>query len=139
MSEGPPKQLVNTEAEKEPTRREKIIALALELNENHEGFPFPGIEPEAYEKIKAGIEAEKDATDYDISSPTLDELIARFNKEGMKVFPGKYPESGNVSVLPMGSDETGEDIKYDSILPKNLRITEGMDSKLKELILLSRS
>jgi len=130
MSEGPPNPI-----EAKRLRREKIIALARELSESSESLPFPGLDPEAYEKLKADIAADADRSDYDITSPTLDELVARFQSEGMKVTLGSNPLVGNVYILPMGSN----DIQNESVLPKHLQITEGMDSRLKELILVSRS
>ena len=48
MSEGIP-----TRSEKEPTKKEKIIALAVELNERREIFPFSGIDQESYSKNKS--------------------------------------------------------------------------------------
>ena len=63
------------ENEKEQ-RMERILALAQEMSESGEIFPFPGIEQAIYEKMKADVEADKDGSDYDISSsPTIDELI----------------------------------------------------------------
>ncbi len=144
MSEGPPKSVESKKPGREGWVREesaklkieKIVALAKELAESHEGFPFPGIEPEAYiEKVKADIASEKDMSLYDISSPTIDELIERFKIEGMKVVLGKYPENGIVHILPTQSN----DIQSDNIPPKYLQISEGMNEKLRELILLSRS
>jgi hypothetical protein len=124
MSEGIP-----THSEKEPTRKEKIIALAVELSESRESFAFPGIDPEFYSKIKAGQEEDPD------HSTPIDELVERFKNEGMKVVLGKYPESGNVFILPAQSD----DIENDSVFPRHLQINEGMNDKLKELISLGRS
>jgi hypothetical protein len=135
--EGPPKQKQSddTKIEREPTKKEKIIALAIELSENREGFPFFGIDPESYTKLKTDIAGDEGRSDYDISSPTIDELIERFKNEGMRVTLGNNPEVGNVFILPTKSN----DIQNDNILPKHLQISEGMDEKLKELILLSRS
>lgn len=123
MSEGIP-----TRSEKEPTKKEKIIALAIELGESGEAFPFSGIDPEAYSKMKANEE------EYPGYTTPVDVLVKRFENEGMKVALGKNPESGNVYILPVDSD----DIEMDSISPKQLRIYDEMDEKLKELILLTR-
>lgn len=51
MTEGPP----NEDAGREQKRKE-LIALAIELSGNQEGFPFPGIDPEIYLGIKAALE-----------------------------------------------------------------------------------
>ena len=126
MSEGFPKP--PTPIEKEPTRKEKIIALTIELRGSHETFAFPGIDPEAYSKMKATDE------EYPGYTTSTDELIERFKNEGAKVALGKNPESGNVFVVPAQSS----DIEMDSISPQQLQLTEEMDERLKELILLVR-
>jgi hypothetical protein len=123
MSEGIPFHY-----EKEPTRKEKIISLARELFESQENFPFLGVDPEGYLEMKTGDE---EAPGY--STPT-DEILERMKNEGMKIVLGKNPESGNVYVLPAQST----DIEMDSISPKRLKISEGMNEKLTELILLVR-
>lgn len=123
MSEGIP-----TRTEKEPTRKEKIIALAMELYKSGEIFPFSGIDAESYSKMKAGEEEDPGYT------TPIDEIIERFKSEGMKVVLGKNPQSGNVFVLPAQSDH----IEMDSISPKQLQLNEGMNEKLRGLILLVR-
>ena len=123
MSEGIP-----TRSEKEPMRKEQIIALALELHERNETFPFSGIDPESYAKMKAGEEEDPGYT------TPIDEIIERFKNEGMKVVLGKNPQSGNVYVLPSQSTN----IEMDSISPKQLQLTEGMSEDLEKLILLVR-
>jgi hypothetical protein len=124
MSEGIP-----TRSEKEPTKKERIIALALELSEGHEVFPFSSIDPESYSKIKAD---EEEMPGY---ATPIDELLERFKREGMKVVLGKNPQSGNVFILPSQSD----DIENDSLFPRHIQISEEMNERLKELIALSRS
>ncbi|MFZ2167507.1 MAG: hypothetical protein WAV50_01405 [Minisyncoccia bacterium] len=123
MSEGVP-----TRSEKEPTRKEKTISLAKELFESQEVFPFLGVDPEGYLEMKAGDE---EAPGY--TTPT-DEIIERMKHEGIKIVLGKNPQSGSVYVLPAQST----DIEMDSMSPKRLQISEGMNEKLKELILLVR-
>jgi hypothetical protein len=123
MSEGIP-----THSEKEPTKNERIIALALELHERNEIFPFTGIVPESYEQRKMSDQ------EYPEYSTPIDELIERFKNEGMKVVLGKNPQSGNVYILPAGST----DLEMDNVLPAQLQINENMGEKLKELILLTQ-
>ena len=123
MSEGIP-----THSEKEPTRKEKIISLSAELFENNETFPFSGIDPESYSKMKAGEEEDPGYT------TPIDKLVERFKNEGMKVILGKNPQSGNVYVLPAESTN----IEMDGISPRQLQLTDEMNEKLKELILLVR-
>lgn len=123
MSEGIP-----TNSEKEPTRKEKIVSLAIELFESNEIFPFSGIDPESYSKMKVGEEEDPGYT------TPIDEIIERLKNEGMKVVLGKNPQSGNVFVLPAQSSN----IEMDSISPRQLQISEGMNEKLAELIQLIR-
>ena len=123
MSEG-----ISTRSEKEPTRKEKIIALAAELYESGEVFPFTGIDSESYSKTKA------DEEEYPGYTTPVDEIVKRFKSEGMKVVLGKNPQSGNVFVLPAQSDN----IEMDSISPRQLQLSEEMNEKLRELILLVR-
>jgi hypothetical protein len=118
----------HSEKEPQPTREERIISLAKELFESNETFPFFGIDLESYLKMKAG-----EAEDPGYTTP-IDENIERFKIEGMKVVQGKNPQSGNVYVLPAGST----DIEMDGIFPRQLKVSEGMDPRLKELILLGR-
>ena len=127
MSEGVP-----THTEKAPTRRETIIALAIELHESQEVFPFPGLDSAAHAKVRADIERDADESGYTVAM--FDELLERFEKEGMKVVLGKNPKSGNVYILPAQSD----DIEMDNLSPKQLQLSEGMNEKLCELILLVR-
>ena len=119
---------IQTHPEKEPTRKEKIISLAAELFESSETLPFSGIDPESYLKMKA-VEEE----DPGYTTP-IDELIERFKSEGMKVILGKNPQSWNVYILPAESTN----IEMDSISPRQLQISDGMDEKLRELILFVR-
>jgi hypothetical protein len=51
--------------------------------------------------------------------------------EGIKISLGAHPENGDVYVLPAMSD----DIENDMLFPGYLTVTEGMDKKLKSLIL----
>jgi hypothetical protein len=121
MNEGPPQRFERRNP------KEKLVALAKELSQSGEQFPFSGIGPEAYSKMKATDE------EYPGYTTPIDELIERFENEGMKVVLGTDPESGNVFILPSQSD----DIAMDSISPKQLTLNEEMDSRIKELILLS--
>jgi len=131
MSEGPPKQPpqeAEDGAHPEISPKEEYILLAKELFESRERFPFPGIDPEAYSRIKA------DEAEFPGYTTPIDELIERFKNEGMKVVLGKYPDSGNVYILPAESD----DIKQDSIFPRQLLVDELANEKIKTLILLNR-
>lgn len=109
-------------------KKEQIIALAKELSENSEEFPFPGIDPDSYLRLKA---VDEELPGY---VTPIDELIKRFEDEGMKIGLGKNPESGNIYILPSGSD----DIENDSISLKDLQIKGITDEKLRELILKNK-
>lgn len=126
MNEDPTKQSENSEKEQ---KKGEFIALARELSESHESFPFPGIDPESYATLKS---AEEEFPGY---TTPINALIERFENEGIKVSLGEYPESGNVFILPFGSD----DIENDSVFPRHLQIDEAMDERLKQLILLQKS
>lgn len=125
MNEDPTKQFEESEKEQ---KKEGFIALAKELSESHESFPFPGIDPESYATLKS---AEEELPGY---ATPIDALIERFENEGMKVALGEYPDSGNVFVMPSGSD----DIENDSVFPRHLQIDETMDERLKQLISLQK-
>lgn len=125
MSEGLPKQPLER-AEKMPIA--EYVRLAREIIEGHENFPFTGLNQESYTTIKA------DQEEYPGYSTPIDELLARFQNEGMKVVLGKNPESGNVFILPSGSD----DIENDNLFPRHLEVTEDINPKLKRLILANK-
>jgi len=131
MSEGAPK------FESEKMTKAEYIRLAEKLSESPEGFPFPGVNPEAYAKLKADIEDDAGRSDYDILSPTLDELIERFKNEGVKVVLSRSADGtcrGTVFVMPMGST----DVQSDNLFPRHLEISSDMDPELKKLILANR-
>ncbi|MEX0919050.1 MAG: hypothetical protein WDZ85_03785 [Candidatus Paceibacterota bacterium] len=116
------------EQEKERRKQEYILLVEKLMAENQENFPFPGIDPNSYEIIKA---EQEELPGY---GTPIDELITRFQAEGLKIVFGKYPESGNVFVLPQGSD----DIVNDSLFPRHLDSTGDIDLDLKKLIDLNK-
>jgi predicted secreted protein len=130
MSERPPKSSVPDVVPEERliTDKEEVkvikIAVAEILFQSQESFPFPGLKPEEYAKIK---EQERECPEY---STPIDELLERFRSEGMKIVLGKNPKSGNVFVLPAGS----EDIEMDSLFPRHLRWNAVLDSRVNALI-----
>lgn len=113
--------------EKEQKRKE-IIDLVIELSRSQEGFPFPGINPEDYAKIKA------DRDEYPELFTPIEELMERFQSEGLKVVRGKDPSSINAFILPALSN----DIENDSLYPRYLEIDDAMDERLQKLIVLNR-
>lgn len=108
-------------------KKEMAISLAIELSARPEGFPFPGIDPVSYQKLKA------DEEKFPGFATPIDVLIERLRNEGIKVI--LRADGGDFYILPSGSD----DIENDSIAPKHLQINDTMDEKLKELIRLNRS
>lgn len=110
------------------TKKLRIFELTSKLIENEQQFSFPGIDSENYLKLKAVDE------EFPGCVTPIDELMQRFQTEGIKVVSVK-PESGNVFILPAGSD----DVENDSVLPEHLQIVEGMNETLKELILLKKN
>jgi hypothetical protein len=131
---GNPLKTESTSNLKDDSRNErmgKFVALATELSESQESFPFPGIEPDMYSRMKATeMEFPDDTT-------PIDTLAGRFRAEGMRVFLGQYPQSGNVYIVPAGRSEAPNDDAY--ISPKHLQINEMMDEKTKRLILMDRA
>ncbi|MFA5948643.1 MAG: hypothetical protein WC806_06825, partial [Candidatus Gracilibacteria bacterium] len=119
MTEIPSTQFENTDNTREQKVKE-ILALATELRESQEIFAFPGIEAEAYAKLKASDE------EFPGYVTLIDELIERFKNEGMKVSLGAYSESEFVFILPAQSS----DLRNDSIYPRHLQISETMDERL---------
>ena len=106
-------------------RKLEYIALARELSESQESFPFPGIDPESYSELKAVAE------EFPEHSTPIDELIARFTTQGMRVVLSEGdPDSGNVFVVPLGS----RDVEMDSLFPRHLILTKGVDERLRRLI-----
>lgn len=126
MTERPP----NSEHAREEKEKDKqhFVKLARELVEKGKTFPFPGIRPGIYAEMKANDE---EFPGFD--TPT-DEKIERCNREGIKVAFGKDPTSGNIFILPVGSNDTASD----GFTPRQLDIKDGMDQKLKELISIER-
>ena len=122
MNEGPPEDIYEEEVDVE---KERKIALALELSESEEGFDFPGINDDDYAKMK---ETDEEFPGY---TTPIDEIIERCKSEGIKVVLGKNPSSGNVYILPKGSD----DIENDSISPRQLSTEGEIDEALLKLIL----
>ena len=110
-------------------QREEFLALARELVEHKESLPFPGINSQSHEAIKA-----TDDTFPGYTTP-IDQLIERFRSEGMKVALSDTPGNMEVYILPAQSNN----IEEDSISPKDLEANEVQSDELKKLISLSRS
>jgi len=120
-----PNQELSTNPEKERQERVlRILELVRKINESGESLPFPGINPEAYLKMK---QIDDEYPGY--TTPT-DEIIKRCKEKGIKIVTGKHPESGNIYVLPLDST----DIEMDSFAPRHLSINAVINEQLRELI-----
>lgn len=119
------------ENSQERRKREKIeiITIAQELVKNREIFPFPGLDPDRYLKLKDG------EVRFPGFAAPIDELIIRFKNEGIKVVLGDHSTSGNVFILPAGSDDVGND----SIFPEHLQVSGITDERLRKLVLILKS
>lgn len=104
---------------------ESILTHGAELSELKESLPFTGLDPIVYENLK---NEEKEFPEYVVTP--IDELIARFKAEGMKVVLAKDPKSPNVMVVPWGST----DYDSDSIMFRHLQVYGMVDVRLKNLI-----
>ena len=110
-------------------KKQEYIALARELSEAREKFSFPGVNPESYSELKAVAE------EFPEYSAPIDELIERFKTQGIKVILRIDPkEVGHVYILPLNSESP----EMDNLFPRHLMMAEGMDERLKKLILLNK-
>ncbi len=128
FGKGPEKRKSPLEA-RERERNSKMaetIALAKELIESGENFPFPEIDSETLSKMKA-----TDAEFPGYSTP-VETLIDRFRSEGIKVIFTQYSESGNICIVPAGGSAPTVEDMY--IFPRHLLVNETMNEKLKALI-----
>lgn len=107
----------NMESELTP---ETYLAIAEKLSGYSEAIPFHGLEEEGYKRLKA------ESDEYPGYATPIDELVKRFETEGIKI----VIEKGKVFVLPSTSD----DIENDSIFPRFLKITDDMVENLKMLV-----
>src|SRR5687768_6062613 len=112
MNEGPTQNPLENKKFAIEEMRWKMSALAIELSQSTESFPFTGMDNESYQERKT-IEVE-----YPGCATPIDELLERFKKEGMKVMLGKDP--ANSFVLPSNSN----DLVNDSVLTRHLQINE---------------
>lgn len=88
-----------------------------------EVFKFPGIRPGAYNQMK------KDWEEAPTFAPDVDELLSRFTQVGMKVVIFGDPFSGNIAILPVGSNDLS-----DNIQPRLLTPNTDTDETLRKLI-----
>ncbi len=123
-----PNQYEYRKEERESNLRE-YIALAKEIIETGEVFSFPGINSESMTRLKADEELIPDYAQY---TTPVDELIEKFKAQGVKVVSASgHEDDGNYFAIPSGST----DINMDGLRPMNLAVTDGMDERLKALIL----
>ena len=121
---------IETKSKNESERsKQRIVDLVRELEKGKERFSFSGIDDIGYAELKA---SEEDLPKFVTS---IDELIERFKREGIKVVLGSVPESGNAFILPYGSN----DIEKDSIPSRHLKTDGIVDGRLREVVLSDRS
>jgi hypothetical protein len=111
------------ETQDKKEQKKRFIALAHELSQRAEGFPFPGIDKTAFEALKAVDEK------YPGYTTPVDEVVRKMT-DGIRIVLGEDPESGNVFVLPLSSDDIGTD----SVLPRHLDINPEMNESLRDLV-----
>ena len=122
----------NIEKEKKVRRR---LELAHELSESGEAFSFPGLHPDAYIQLKVA----DGFTDANYVTP-IDALLVLFREQGMRVERGPQiiDTEKKTSVITVRPSATQAGFYGENLLHiKNLSITEGMDSRLAELIALA--
>ena len=105
------------------------VASELVERSKSETFSFSELDESAYAKLKA------DEEDMPGMTTPIDELVAKFQAEGLKVTFGDHPASGNVFILPA----TATDVEMDSVFPRHLKVTAGMDPALKQLIEMNKA
>lgn len=108
--------------------KEELLELLKGLTERQESFPFSGLEEEVYAKMKAD---EKLMDEYPGYATPIDDLIKRLEASGCKVVVGGSSDAPTAFIIP--GDST--DVDMDSVLPGSLKINEGMDPELKQLVL----
>jgi len=108
------------------------IDLARELSWM-EMIKFPGINDESFLKLEDEA-AKLQAEGYDLSRITpIKKLVDKLEHAGMRIFVTECV----VLIVPAGCEE--EEIEGNSVFPRHLRIVDGMDEKLKELIKIDRA
>ncbi len=112
--------------------REKIKSQYLEagtkLSESAELFPFPGITPEAYRRLK------QDEEEYPGYATPIDDFIARCSAEGMKVVVSGREGNQDVFIHPaMSTDE------LDYVSPRHLVLEGIQNSDLRQLVTTHRA
>ncbi len=116
---------VATEMSPEAQKTQERIA----LSESLEGkkFAFPGVS----ERYAATLRTEREemAAFFDVTP--WDELMQKFQSQGMKVYIGK---NGETHILPGDTVDAEKGVDADSIMPRHLEISDDMDEGLKELI-----
>jgi len=123
MNEETPMESNESPESEAEQRLQEFRELLQELHESGEVFPFPGIKPEALASLQA-VDAE-----FPGYTTPIDELLVRFEEEGMKILPGDNPDSRDVFIVPAGSDDAG----MDSVLPRDLENVETLDERLQRL------
>ena len=115
----------------EQAPRAEYVSLAKELSKSPERFPFPGIESEAYTKLKA------ESDEFPGLAAPIDDLIERFKQHGMKVATNLAENPGNLEVCVLPGDS--DDIENDGIAPKHFALSGVTNAQLARLITLGKT
>ncbi len=104
----------------------RILELGRELYESEQVCKWPGLKPSAYQSLK------KDEEEFPGFVTPIDELIERFEAEGMTFIIDPSGKNQEVFVVPAGSDN----VQMESLLPRHLQtqITAYMDGSLAEMM-----
>lgn len=108
----------NKKRESEPDK----LTLARELIDSNETLPFPGLNVESYNRLKAEEE------EYPGLATPIDEIIKKFEEQGIKIEIGKNPDGSNMFLLPKDSDDVD-----DSLRLKHLNLGAIENKKLKKI------
>ncbi len=85
--------------------RNEIVTLASIIEKTQEVFPFPGVDPEVYGRLK---ESEQEFVELGYVT-SVDDVITRIQLKGMKISLGKNPDKGEVFILPAEDAEVSSD------------------------------
>ncbi len=112
---------------------ERSVRIALGFIERREKLPFPGIRQDSYAKLQ---QEDKELAEFarfgGYAFYTIDEIIAKFEGQGVQIYIGK--NNKDIYIAPIGS----RDNKSDTLPLKHLEFNNNMHPKFKRLIQLAR-
>ena len=93
--------------------------------ESNESLPFPGLNLESYNTLKSEEE------EYPGFATPIDEIIRKFQEQGVKIEPGNSPDGANMFLLPKNSNDLDDSLRF-----KHLDIDAIENEQFKKLVLL---